>query len=153
MSDETHVVSHGRGGAGNMFPEGPQDVQQPQTAPPVLHEDAIVSTGRGGAGNMVEGEAAVASFKQNEVPSATIQRASLENEPYSQGRGGAGNIVVPEHDHHHTHPAPTDAATPAAAPVSMEAASGAAPSTGIIARIKAKLLKWRRSKAGEKKDL
>ncbi|KAL1890679.1 hypothetical protein Cpir12675_005279 [Ceratocystis pirilliformis] len=144
MAEATPIVSHGRGGAGNMFPEGPQDAAElAHGAHPAPHDDAVVSTGRGGAGNMVDGDVAAAALKQEEGAPAAVQRASAENEPYSQGRGGAGNIVIPEHDkQNHTTPAATDGAAGKAT-----TAKGSS-STGLIARLKAKLLQtWRRVKA------
>ncbi|KAL2889789.1 hypothetical protein HOO65_020331 [Ceratocystis lukuohia] len=141
MAEATPIISHGRGGAGNMFPEGPQDAaEQVHSAHPASHDDAVVSTGRGGAGNMVDGDVAAAALKQEE--GAAVQRASAENEPYSQGRGGAGNIVVPENDkQNHTTPAATDGAA-------GKATTAKGSSTGLIARLKAKFLQtWRRVKA------
>ncbi|KAJ2903186.1 uncharacterized protein MKZ38_010318 [Zalerion maritima] len=93
MSAEAPIVSHGRGGAGNINPDDTKyvDGEITRQGAPGSHGDGAFSTGRGGAANIADAEAgnAVKRTDEEHVPESAV-RPSTEQE-YHTGRGGAGN--------------------------------------------------------------
>ncbi|KAF1996140.1 hypothetical protein P154DRAFT_525848 [Amniculicola lignicola CBS 123094] len=94
MADSTRIASHGRGGAGNIGKDDPNDHVQPNDlVTPTLKSDHY-TTGRGGTGNMAK----------NDPNHPELARAAQdvdtpvhrdENAPRFYGRGGAANFAKP----------------------------------------------------------
>ncbi|KLU93138.1 hypothetical protein MAPG_12076 [Magnaporthiopsis poae ATCC 64411] len=92
------IVSHGRGGAGNINPDDTQytDGEVTRTGVEGSHNDGAFSTGRGGAANIgdVGTKPAPTRADKENVPEAAM-RPSIEGD-FHVGRGGAGNEHVAE---------------------------------------------------------
>ncbi|KAL8376118.1 hypothetical protein RB595_007302 [Gaeumannomyces hyphopodioides] len=91
------IVSHGRGGAGNINPDDTQyvDGEVTRTGVEGSHNDGAFSTGRGGAANIGDaGTKAAARADKDSVPEAAL-RPSADGD-FHVGRGGAGNEHVAE---------------------------------------------------------
>ncbi|EJT76435.1 hypothetical protein GGTG_06354 [Gaeumannomyces tritici R3-111a-1] len=93
------IVSHGRGGAGNINPDDTQyvDGEVTRTGVEGSHNDGAYSTGRGGAANIGDAgtkAAAAGRADKESVPEAAL-RPSSEGD-FHVGRGGAGNEHVAE---------------------------------------------------------
>ncbi|MCJ1267685.1 hypothetical protein MMC22_007571 [Lobaria immixta] len=91
---EELVVSHGRGGAGNVLPDDTPYVDGEITREGPLGDqgDGAYSAGRGGAGNIGSPGLKPTSHTPGDVdvvPEAAL-RPSSEN--YHVGRGGGGNV-------------------------------------------------------------
>lgn len=90
------IVSHGRGGTGNISadPTPYTDGEIVREGPMHTPADGAFSTGRGGQGNMGGSHLKpVHRDSQEVIPEAAI-RPSAENENYHTGRGGEGNAHV-----------------------------------------------------------
>ncbi|KAI9828695.1 MAG: hypothetical protein M1832_001798 [Thelocarpon impressellum] len=91
MSDP--IVSHGRGGAGNIGHDATQYVDGEITREGHPHEsgDGPVSTGRGGTGNITGVGTAAANPRPSteHVPPSAVRHSADEN--FHVGRGGQGN--------------------------------------------------------------
>ncbi|KAL4776928.1 hypothetical protein BDW60DRAFT_203028 [Aspergillus nidulans var. acristatus] len=89
----TRNISHGRGGAGNIFSsEAPKTTPQDLVTPTIKQE--VFTTGRGGSGNMMHNDPdrpELARESQDvEAPPIRVQEA-----PHHTGRGGAANQYIP----------------------------------------------------------
>ncbi|KAL2004720.1 hypothetical protein VTN00DRAFT_3248 [Thermoascus crustaceus] len=85
-------VSHGRGGAGNMYsdaaPTTPKDL-----VTPTIKQD-IYTTGRGGSGNMMQNDPEHPEIaRESQDVEAPPQR--LEEGRHFTGRGGVANAYIP----------------------------------------------------------
>ncbi|KAI5800702.1 hypothetical protein FPQ18DRAFT_316009 [Pyronema domesticum] len=104
MSD-TPVVSHGRGGQGNIGPDSTAyvDGEIHRQADPTA-SGASYSSGRGGAGNISNngsgnggGATATATGTDGDIiPSEAVVPAREEGEVVHTGRGGEGNTITSE---------------------------------------------------------
>jgi hypothetical protein len=126
-------VSHGRGGAGNVFPDDTKYVDGEITRQGDIgsQQAGAYSTGRGGGGNIGDvGKDPLARTDKEVVPEAATRPA--ENEPFHVGRGGNANV----------HPAaagePAPAKTTAAGDTTAPPA--AAPGVSTADKLKNKLL-------------
>ncbi|KAI9931436.1 hypothetical protein AWENTII_001947 [Aspergillus wentii] len=86
------IVSHGRGGAGNIYskeaPSMPKDL-----VTPTIKQD-IFTTGRGGSGNMMHNDPERPEIaRESQDVGAPPLRA--EQAPHHIGRGGAANAYIP----------------------------------------------------------
>ncbi|KAL4999312.1 hypothetical protein BDV10DRAFT_184474 [Aspergillus recurvatus] len=86
-------ISHGRGGAGNIFSsEAPKTTPQDLVTPTIKQE--VYTTGRGGSGNMMHNDPdrpELARESQDvEAPPIRVQEA-----PHHTGRGGVANQYIP----------------------------------------------------------
>ncbi|KAL4741075.1 hypothetical protein BDV11DRAFT_203856 [Aspergillus similis] len=86
-------ISHGRGGAGNIFSsEAPKTTPQDLVTPTIKQE--VFTTGRGGSGNMMHNDPdrpELARESQDvEAPPIRVQEA-----PHHTGRGGVANQYIP----------------------------------------------------------
>ncbi|CBF89634.1 hypothetical protein BDV09DRAFT_194765 [Aspergillus tetrazonus] len=89
----TRNISHGRGGAGNIFSsEAPKTTPQDLVTPTIKQE--VFTTGRGGSGNMMHNDPdrpELARESQDvEAPPIRVQEA-----PHHTGRGGVANQYIP----------------------------------------------------------
>ncbi|KAE8151615.1 hypothetical protein BDV25DRAFT_89297 [Aspergillus avenaceus] len=85
-------VSHGRGGAGNIYTSESRTTPKDLVTPTIKQD--IYSTGRGGTGNM--------AYNDPEHPEIARERQDVEapplrveDAPHHTGRGGAANAYVP----------------------------------------------------------
>ncbi|KAJ9217657.1 hypothetical protein DTO166G4_839 [Paecilomyces variotii] len=99
MSGETPIVSHGRGGHGNIGKDDTPyaDASIVREGPVGDQGDGAYSAGRGGAGNI--GSPHIPPSKKavhdNEmIPELAIRNSTDEN--YHTGRGGQGNVHLDE---------------------------------------------------------
>ncbi|KAL6237165.1 hypothetical protein BDW75DRAFT_204822 [Aspergillus navahoensis] len=86
-------ISHGRGGAGNIFSsEAPKTTPQDLVTPTIKQE--VYTTGRGGSGNMMHNDPdhpELARESQDvEAPPVRVKEA-----PHHTGRGGVANQYIP----------------------------------------------------------
>ncbi|KAI5821096.1 hypothetical protein BZA77DRAFT_298701 [Pyronema omphalodes] len=87
------IMSHGRGGAGNIRPDhAPQETESEIRIPTL--KAPIYTTGRGGSGNMAQNDP--------KNPQTARKAQDVESDPpraiksvVHGGRGGAGNVVPP----------------------------------------------------------
>ncbi|KAH0541903.1 hypothetical protein FGG08_003623 [Glutinoglossum americanum] len=89
-TSSSRVLSHGRGGAGNIGYD-PKDDESPNLITPTIKGE-IYTTGRGGSGNMTKNsdpELARLAQDVSEPP------PRLSESDYHYGRGGAANIGKP----------------------------------------------------------
>ncbi|KAB8233443.1 hypothetical protein ETB97_000721 [Aspergillus alliaceus] len=86
-------VSHGRGGAGNIFSSAESHTTPKDLVTPTIKQD-VYTTGRGGSGNMVVNDPQrpeIARESQDvEAPPLRVEEA-----PHHTGRGGAANAYIP----------------------------------------------------------
>ncbi|KAI9806855.1 MAG: hypothetical protein M1833_002512 [Piccolia ochrophora] len=95
MSDP--VVSHGRGGTGNIGGDSTKYVDgEIVREAPAGEGYSNASTGRGGVGNLAPSELQETGRKSAEVIPEEALRPSTENQDYHVGRGGQGNVHVAE---------------------------------------------------------
>ncbi|PWY94956.1 hypothetical protein BO94DRAFT_456349 [Aspergillus sclerotioniger CBS 115572] len=87
-------ISHGRGGAGNIF----SGTKESRTTPkdlvtPTIKQD-VFTTGRGGSGNMMHNdpEHPELAREMQDVESPPLR---MEEAPHFMGRGGAANAYIP----------------------------------------------------------
>ncbi|KAB8076932.1 hypothetical protein BDV29DRAFT_73148 [Aspergillus leporis] len=85
-------VSHGRGGAGNIFSSESHTTPRDLVTPTIKQD--VYTTGRGGQGNMVVNDPQhpeIARESQDvEAPPLRVEEA-----PHHTGRGGAANAYIP----------------------------------------------------------
>ncbi|KAL3456507.1 hypothetical protein BJX64DRAFT_294056 [Aspergillus heterothallicus] len=85
-------ISHGRGGAGNIYSSETRTTPQDLVTPTIKQE--VYTTGRGGSGNMMHNDPdhpELARESQDvEAPPMRFQEA-----PHHTGRGGAANQYIP----------------------------------------------------------
>ncbi|KAL2852534.1 hypothetical protein BJY01DRAFT_244531 [Aspergillus pseudoustus] len=85
-------ISHGRGGAGNIYSSETRTTPQDLVTPTIKQE--VYTTGRGGSGNMMHNDPErpeLARESQDvEAPPMRVQEA-----PHHTGRGGAANQYIP----------------------------------------------------------
>lgn len=94
------VVSHGRGGIGNIRPDS-----TPYTDGEIVREgplgettDGAFSTGRGGQGNIGAPHLkSTGRTDSQEVVPESAMRPSTEDRDYHTGRGGGGNVYHAQH--------------------------------------------------------
>ncbi|KAB8212505.1 Protein of unknown function DUF3602 [Aspergillus parasiticus SU-1] len=88
----SRYVSHGRGGAGNIFSSESHTTPKDLVTPTIKQD--IYTTGRGGSGNMVVNDPQrpeIARESQDvEAPPLRVEEA-----PHHTGRGGAANAYIP----------------------------------------------------------
>ncbi|KAI9772296.1 MAG: hypothetical protein M1840_001045 [Geoglossum simile] len=89
-SGSSKVLSHGRGGAGNIGYD-PKDDDTPDFATPTIKGD-IYTTGRGGTGNMAKNNDPDLARLAQDVSEAPPR---LSEADFHYGRGGAANIGKP----------------------------------------------------------
>ncbi|CAK7225428.1 hypothetical protein SCUCBS95973_005861 [Sporothrix curviconia] len=99
---EAPEVSHGRGGAGNIMPDGTKygDGEIVRAGVEGSHDDGPYSTGRGGTGNIGDSKnrRSLERTDHQLVPEAAV-RPSNDGSDYHTGRGGAANVhLSPEHE-------------------------------------------------------
>ncbi|KZF25974.1 hypothetical protein L228DRAFT_264410 [Xylona heveae TC161] len=91
------IVSHGRGGQGNIGedPTPYADGEIVREGPTGQSSDGAFSTGRGGEGNI--GSPGIKATHRNDIEAIpeTAIRTSEGDESYHVGRGGEGNIHRP----------------------------------------------------------
>ncbi|KAL4866091.1 hypothetical protein BDV12DRAFT_199529 [Aspergillus spectabilis] len=87
-------ISHGRGGAGNIYSSETKQTTPQDLVTPTIKQD-VYTTGRGGAGNMLHNDPdrpELARESQDvEAPPMRVQDA----QPHHTGRGGAANLYYP----------------------------------------------------------
>ncbi|RPA93982.1 hypothetical protein L873DRAFT_1488231 [Choiromyces venosus 120613-1] len=89
----TQVISHGRGGAGNIgtdehpYDESPEDLRIPTL------KTLVYTTGRGGTGNMAINDLAHPELARAAQDVEEEPRRPGSSDSFHGGRGGAGNIV------------------------------------------------------------
>ncbi|KAL2868761.1 DUF3602 domain-containing protein [Aspergillus lucknowensis] len=85
-------ISHGRGGAGNIYTSDARTTPQDLVTPTIKQD--VYTTGRGGSGNMVHNDPdrpELARESQDvEAPPIRVEEA-----PHHTGRGGAANAYIP----------------------------------------------------------
>lgn len=116
------IVSHGRGGQGNIGadPTPYVDGEIVRSGPVGDQGDGAYSAGRGGAGNIGSPHVRPSTpgvVHDNVVIPESAVRQSLDGD-YHVGRGGQGNVHLDpshEHKHHHKHTASTSSNTTNAA--------------------------------------
>ncbi|KAL3476774.1 hypothetical protein BJX99DRAFT_258108 [Aspergillus californicus] len=86
-------VSHGRGGAGNIYTSKAQAATPQDLVTPTIKQE-VYTTGRGGSGNMMHNDPErpeLARESQDvQAPPIRVQEA-----PHHTGRGGAANAYIP----------------------------------------------------------
>ncbi|KAL2821787.1 hypothetical protein BDW59DRAFT_150037 [Aspergillus cavernicola] len=86
-------VSHGRGGAGNIYSPKAQTTTPQDLVTPTIKQE-VYTTGRGGSGNMMHNDPdhpELARESQDvEAPPMRVQEAA-----HHVGRGGAANAYIP----------------------------------------------------------
>ncbi|KAL4907399.1 hypothetical protein BDW74DRAFT_176168 [Aspergillus multicolor] len=86
-------ISHGRGGAGNIFSSEARKTTPQDLVTPTIKQE-VYTTGRGGSGNMVHNDPdrpELARESQDvEAPPMRVQEA-----PHYTGRGGIANQYIP----------------------------------------------------------
>ncbi|GIK01299.1 hypothetical protein Aspvir_005332 [Aspergillus viridinutans] len=117
MGDNEPIVSHGRGGQGNIGADSTQYVDGSivREGPYGDQGDGAYSAGRGGAGNIGSPNVRPVSRAPHDaeiIPELAIRKSADEN--YHVGRGGQGNVHLDEEarkekeekkrQHHQHHP-------------------------------------------------
>ena len=97
MSSDSHIASHGRGGAGNIAPDSNNYVDGEIVREGLVGDqgDGAYSTGRGGAGNINSPGLKATNTHAGDadvVPETAIRRSGEDYENYHVGRGGEGNV-------------------------------------------------------------
>ncbi|KAE8356661.1 hypothetical protein BDV28DRAFT_144985 [Aspergillus coremiiformis] len=88
-------VSHGRGGAGNIFSGESHTTPKDLVTPTIKQE--VYTTGRGGSGNMVVNDPQRPEIAR-ESQDVEIPPLRVEEAPHFTGRGGAANAYIPSPD-------------------------------------------------------
>ncbi|KAA8643672.1 hypothetical protein EYZ11_003392 [Aspergillus tanneri] len=85
-------VSHGRGGAGNIYSAETRTTPKDLVTPTIKQE--VFTTGRGGSGNMMVNDPRHPEIarESQDVESPPLR---MEDAPHHIGRGGAANAYVP----------------------------------------------------------
>ncbi|KAJ5651984.1 hypothetical protein N7507_009410 [Penicillium longicatenatum] len=99
MPDETPVVSHGRGGQGNIGQDPTQYIDGEIVREGVYGDqgDGAYSAGRGGAGNIGSPRVRPTSKVPHDaemIPELAVRNSS--DETFHTGRGGQGNVHLDE---------------------------------------------------------
>ncbi|RAL02457.1 DUF3602 domain-containing protein [Aspergillus ibericus CBS 121593] len=86
-------ISHGRGGAGNIFSGKESRTTPKDLVTPTIKQD-VFTTGRGGSGNMMHNdpEHPEIAREMQDVDSPPLR---MEEAPHFMGRGGAANAYIP----------------------------------------------------------
>ncbi|KAL5336290.1 hypothetical protein BJX70DRAFT_373220 [Aspergillus crustosus] len=87
-------ISHGRGGAGNIYSsETKQTTPQDLVTPTIKSE--VYTTGRGGSGNMVHNDPDHPELARESQDVDAPHIRVKETQPHHTGRGGAANAYFP----------------------------------------------------------
>ncbi|KAL4916070.1 hypothetical protein BDW62DRAFT_203074 [Aspergillus aurantiobrunneus] len=85
-------ISHGRGGAGNIYSSEARTTPQDLVTPTIKQD--VYTTGRGGSGNMMHNDPEHPELaRESQDVGAPPVRA--EDAPHHTGRGGAANQYIP----------------------------------------------------------
>ncbi|KAL4960296.1 DUF3602 domain-containing protein [Aspergillus stella-maris] len=86
-------ISHGRGGAGNIYSSEAKTTPQDLVTPTIKQD--VFTTGRGGAGNMLHNDPDRPELaREMQDVEAPIMRHQ-DHAPHHTGRGGAANQYIP----------------------------------------------------------
>ncbi|KAL2852988.1 hypothetical protein BJX68DRAFT_265232 [Aspergillus pseudodeflectus] len=86
-------ISHGRGGAGNIYSSETRTTPQDLVTPTIKQE--VYTTGRGGSGNMVHNDPDRPEIARESQDVEAPPRRVQEGAPHHTGRGGAANQYIP----------------------------------------------------------
>ncbi|KAI9038330.1 DUF3602 domain-containing protein [Aspergillus affinis] len=85
-------ISHGRGGAGNIYSAETRTSPKDLVTPTIKQE--VFTTGRGGSGNMVVNDPQHPEIAR-EMQDVESPPLRVEDAPHHTGRGGAANAFIP----------------------------------------------------------
>ncbi|RAL12035.1 DUF3602 domain-containing protein [Aspergillus homomorphus CBS 101889] len=87
-------ISHGRGGAGNIFSgSGASRTSPKDLVTPTIKQD-VFTTGRGGSGNMMQNDPQHPELAR-ELQDVETPPLRMEEAPHHTGRGGVANAYFP----------------------------------------------------------
>ncbi|KAL4929209.1 DUF3602 domain-containing protein [Aspergillus undulatus] len=86
-------ISHGRGGAGNIYSSSTRTTPQDLVTPTIKQD--VFTTGRGGAGNMLHNDPDHPELAREMQDVEAPPMRHQEHAPHHTGRGGAANQYIP----------------------------------------------------------